>query len=61
MTSHLLFFATDSTHGRELWVTDGTAAGTTLVKDIQSGFGQFRIQRHCDRRPRLWRGGVCCQ
>ena len=26
-------------HGRELWVTDGTAAGTVLVKDIESGAG----------------------
>ena len=25
--------------GRELWKTDGTAAGTSLVKDIWSGFG----------------------
>ena len=24
-------------HGRELWRTDGTAAGTTLVKDIDPG------------------------
>jgi ELWxxDGT repeat protein len=29
-----------STHiGRELWKTNGTAAGTSLVKDIWSGFG----------------------
>ncbi len=24
-------------HGRELWVTDGTAAGTAIVKDIEAG------------------------
>lgn len=29
-----LFTATDATVGRELWVTDGTAIGTSLVKDI---------------------------
>ena len=31
------FAASDATHGEELWVTDGTAAGTRLVKDIQPG------------------------
>ncbi len=34
----LFFSAADSTHGRELWVTDGTTAGTFLVKDIHPGF-----------------------
>ncbi|MDR2682429.1 MAG: secretion protein Por, partial [Dysgonamonadaceae bacterium] len=31
------FAATDATHGEELWVTDGTVAGTKLVKDIKPG------------------------
>jgi ELWxxDGT repeat protein len=31
------FQATDLTHGFELWRTDGTAAGTQLVKDIRAG------------------------
>ncbi len=31
------FFANDITHGSELWVTDGTTEGTSLVKDIQAG------------------------
>lgn len=30
----VLFAATDSTHGTELWRTDGTTKGTKLVKDI---------------------------
>ena len=29
-----LFTASDGVTGRELWITDGTAAGTNLVKDI---------------------------
>lgn len=33
----LIFFAEDATSGRELWITDGTASGTTLVKDITPG------------------------
>jgi ELWxxDGT repeat protein len=35
----LLFTANDGVHGRELWATDGTAAGTAMVKDIQAGAG----------------------
>jgi uncharacterized repeat protein (TIGR01451 family) len=35
--SFLLFSAKTSATGRELWRTDGTAAGTSLVADIRSG------------------------
>ncbi len=35
----LLFVADDSVHGYELWRTDGTEAGTTLLKDILAGPG----------------------
>ncbi len=31
------FSATDGTQGRELWATDGTTAGTRLVRDIRPG------------------------
>src|SRR5436853_601150 len=37
MATKILFSATDSTYGYELWVTDGTAGGTVLVKDIFPG------------------------
>ena len=33
----VFFVGSDATSGRELWVTDGTSAGTTLVKDITPG------------------------
>jgi ELWxxDGT repeat protein len=36
-----LFFTADDTNGAELWKSDGTAAGTTLVKDIYPGSGWF--------------------
>jgi ELWxxDGT repeat protein len=33
----LFFSAQDGTHGRELWRSNGTAVGTTLVLDINAG------------------------
>ena len=33
----LYFEATDTIHGRELWRSDGTESGTSLVKDIRPG------------------------
>jgi ELWxxDGT repeat protein len=36
--SHVLFFAaTDRVHGRELWTSDGTPSGTSLVGDLDPG------------------------
>jgi ELWxxDGT repeat protein len=34
MGGRLFFTAYDGVHGRELWVSDGTASGTRMVKDI---------------------------
>lgn len=38
------FQATDADHGEELWVTDGTPAGTRMVKDINPGMSTSDIQ-----------------
>lgn len=35
--STVYFIANDGIHGRELWKTDGTEAGTTLVREIYPG------------------------
>ncbi len=37
LNNKFYFAATESVHGYELWVSDGTTAGTTLVKDINPG------------------------
>ena len=39
LNNTLYFAANDGIRGTELWQTDGSAAGTVLVKDINSGSG----------------------
>jgi ELWxxDGT repeat protein len=38
--------AEDPTNGRELWKSDGTDAGTVLVKDIRPGSRARRCRAH---------------
>ena len=63
----LFFFANDPAHGKELWKSDGTSAGTTLMHDMlpgsPSGYNeelmiQFAGQQQLyffDANNRLWR------
>lgn len=39
--NELYFIAADLTHGLEVWKTDGTAAGTVMLKDIYPGSNGF--------------------
>jgi ELWxxDGT repeat protein len=47
----LLFAAEDGRSGRELWATDGTAAGTAQVRDIRPGRSSD-VPSPCDDLPR---------
>lgn len=43
MNNVIYFVANDSIHGAELWRTDGTPAGTTMVKDINKDAASSNI------------------
>ena len=58
MNGMLYFLATTSANGTELWWTDGTAAGTQLVKDVYpwtKQWGGRRVDQH-QRNALLRRG-----
>src|SRR5438874_7979488 len=41
LNGSLLYVDNDDVHGLEIWRTDGTQAGTRMVKDINPGAGDF--------------------
>ena len=44
----LYFLGEDEAHGREIWKSDGTSAGTVMVKDINPGAGDSDAHRFVD-------------
>ncbi|MEO6177489.1 MAG: ELWxxDGT repeat protein [Flavobacterium circumlabens] len=48
--NEVYFLADDNIHGGEIWKTDGTAAGTILLKDINNGNSSVWIEKfHVDK------------
>ena len=43
--NQIYFLADDNIHGQELWHTDGTPAGTAIVKDISPGISNSNINQ----------------
>src|SRR3954468_9837774 len=50
----LYFGASDPAHGQELWRSDGTAAGTWRVSDINPGPGDSSPRNFFSHGGRLW-------
>jgi len=50
----LFFKANDGIHGNELWVTDGTAEGTELIKDIYPGMSLYSDDYPGDGDPQFF-------
>lgn len=46
LNNRLFFVSNDGVHGEELWVSDGTTAGTQMVKDINPNSSSIPTGRH---------------
>lgn len=44
LNDKLVFVADDGAHGRELWLSDGSDAGTTILKDLRTGIASSTPQ-----------------
>jgi ELWxxDGT repeat protein len=53
VAGRLLFAANDGVNGRELWSTDGTRAGTRLVRDIHTGRAPGGGDEECNQRTEI--------
>ncbi len=56
-TRTIFFLAADPAHGRELWTSDGTAAGTHLVIDLKPGIMSGEVTELTWFRGRLFFNG----
>lgn len=54
MCGKLFFNANDSIHGQELWMSDGTTAGTQMVADLCSGTCSAEIQEAAISNGRMY-------
>jgi ELWxxDGT repeat protein len=54
MDGRMYFLADDGVHGRELWTTDGTAAGTMLIADVAPGAASSNVMNMTNVGGQLW-------
>lgn len=47
INNKFIFYASDSAHGGEPWVTDGTESGTEMLKDIRPGISGSSFPTYC--------------
>ena len=60
-TDGRIFFAGETSNGIELWTTDGTQAGTHLVKDINPGSSNSSPHAFTEMNGKVYFAGGSCQ
>jgi ELWxxDGT repeat protein len=50
----LYFLATDTIHGTEIWLTNGTSSGTQLLKDINPGIASSSVSEFTELNGKLF-------